>query len=263
MIVRFTGPCTVISISEEQILIPLNAKEYSDAHQPIVEENLMRLPFCFNEYSKPFIGFEHLNSLYRESYSCLIHGNYHAGIVIMNQLLEETLREIIRVHTGKNDGSVMEGLLSSMSQQSKVTLKRYLIHPELVNQISKIKEDIRHPYTHMRYRKILRGQKISAAKIMVGTDPEKILENVKNGVEASKEGKLQYDEYDPSGDPVVAAYLKRDIDKVLAIQLAWKIYPLYWLLMEEYLNHEITEASLKKFGSIWEPVAQKEKRHVG
>jgi hypothetical protein len=247
----------VIPISEEQILIQLNAKEFSDAHQSIVEENLMRLPLCFNEYSEPFIGFEHLNSLYRESYSCIIHGNYHAGIIVMSQLLEETLREIVRVHTGKSDGSVVEGLLSSMSLQSKVTSKHYLIHPELVNQISQIKEDIRHPYTHLRYKKILRGKKISAAKILVGTDPEKILENIKNSVEASKEGKLHYDEFDPSGDPVVAAVMKRDIDKGLAIQLAWRIYPLYWLLMEEYLNHEITGASLKMFGSIWEPVPPK------
>jgi len=247
----------VIQISEEQILIQLNVKDYSEAHQPIVEENLMRLPFFFNENSKPFIGFEHLNSLYRESYSCILHGNYHAGIIVMSQLLEETLREIIRVHIGKNDGSVFEGLLSSMSLQSKVTSKHYLIHPELVNQIAQIKEDIRHPYTHLRYKKILRGQKISAAKIFIGADPGKLLENIKEGIEASKKGKLQYNEYDPSGDPVVAAYMKQDIDKILAIQLAWRIYPLYWLLMEEYLNHKITDASLKMFGSVWEPVAKK------
>ncbi len=103
-----------------------------------------------------------------------------------------------------------------MPQQSNVTSKPYLIHPELVSQLIKIKEDIRNPYTHLRYKKIFRGHTIPGAKIEVGTDPEKIMDNFKEGIQAAKDGKLQFNEYDPSADPVVASYVKEDIDKVLA-----------------------------------------------
>ena len=177
----------------------------------------------------------------------------------MSQLIEETLREIVHVHTGNPDGSAFEGLLSAMSRKSRVTFKPYLIHPEIVNQLIKIKEEIRNPYTHLRYKKILKGKKISAAKIPLGSDPENLVENIKNGVEAVKEGKLAYKEYDPSKDPVMASLMKQEIDKDLAIMLAWKIYPLHWFLMEEYLNLEITNASVKMFGSVWEPMPKKGK----
>ena len=243
---------TLISI--ELPLIQLVAENVTQDDRSIIKENLIRLPFYFDENSEPFLGLHHLHSLYRESYFCILHGLYHAGIIIMPQLLEEVLREIIRVHTGVPNGSAFEGLLSAMPQHSKVTPKPYLVHPEFVIQLIKIKEDIRNPYTHLRYKKIFHGKTIPGVKFQgTGTDPEEIRDELKEGLQAAKEGKLQFNEYDPSVDPVVASYVKEDIDKTLAIQLAWSIYPLYWLLLEEYLNKDIITASVHRFGSVWEP----------
>jgi hypothetical protein len=175
----------------------------------------------------------------------------------MSQLLEEVLREIIRIHTGVSNGSGFEGLLTVMSQPSKVTSKPYLIHPEIVNQLIKIKEEIRNPYTHLRYKRIFKGRKLPAAVIQVGTDPEKLVENIKSSIESVRAGTTKFKEYDPSTDPVVSSYLKEDIDKVRSIQFAWSIYTLYWLLMEDCLNKDITNRALKQFGSILNPEIKK------
>jgi len=175
----------------------------------------------------------------------------------MSQLLEEVLREIIRVHTGVPNGSAFDGLLPAMSQHSKVTSKLYLVHPELVGQLKTIKEDIRNPYTHLRYKKIFQGRKLPAALIQIGTDPEKLVDNIKNGIESVRTGKTKLIEYDPCSDPVVSSYLKEDLDKIRSIQLAWRIYPLYWLLMEEYLNKEICNIALQKFESTLNPEIKK------
>ena len=247
----------MIQIPIDPPLTELKIEDYNIEQQPIIEENLRRLPFLFDENCEPFVGFHHLHSLYRESYFCILNGFYHAGIITMSQLLEEVLREIIRVHTGVTNGSAFEGLLAAMSQSSKVTSKPYLIHPELVNQLTIIKEEFRNPYTHLRYKKIFKGRRLPAALIHIGTDPKKLVENIKSGIESVRTGKTELKEYDPSSDPVVSSYLKEDIDKVRSIQLAWKIYPLYWLLMEEYLNKDIAELALQQFGDILNPEIKK------
>lgn len=247
----------MIQISIEPPFIELKIEDYNKKQQSIIEENLIRLPHLFDENCEPFIGFHHLHSLYRESYFCILNGFYHAGIITMSQLLEEVLREIIRVHTGVTNGSAFEGLLAAMAQSSKITSKPYLVHPDLVNQLIRLKEDFRNPYTHLRYKKIFKGQKLPAALIQIGTEPEKLVENIKSGIESVRSGITEFIEYDPSVDPVVSSYLKEDIDKNRSIKLAWEIYPLYWLLMEEYLNKNIIELALQQFGEVLNPEIKK------
>lgn len=230
--------------------LKIDVDAYCQKQRTIIEKNLFRLPPLFNDFLEPFIGLNHLNYLYKESFHCIANGFYHAGIILMSQLLEETIREIIRINTGTNHQGTFEQLLDFASGKGEKSPKPFLIHPDLTRQLSNIKDTIRNPYTHLRYPKILQGQKAPAWKISVEAGQSKIMDSLIKEISAVKSGEKLGGEINlEQVDPTTASIFKQTIDEKKAFRLAWEIYPLYELLLEIYLDKSKYDRYIREFGS--------------
>lgn len=240
---------SVSSIKEPHFLV-IDIEEYCKERRLIIENNLFRLPLIFNDFSEPFIGLNHLNVLYKESFHCIANGLYHSGIVLMSQLLEETIREIIRINTGVNHQGTFERLLEFASGKGNNSPQPYLIHPEIIEKLHNILENVRNPYTHLRYPKIFKGQKTAAWKLTIPLEESKILASLEKELSEVKTGGKNAGELNlEQVDPVIASIFKQTADEKKAFVLAWKIYPLFELLLEMYLDKSKYEKYLREYGS--------------
>jgi len=242
---------------EQDLFIEITYETCIVQQKEKIESNLLQLPAFFNLFAEPFLGVNHLNELYRESYCCTVYGQYHAGILLMSQLLEETLREIIRVHTGISHKGIFEDLISFVSGKGKKSPQPYLIHPELTKTITKIKDDIRNPYIHNRYDKIFGDKRIPGSFINISQDPQTVVQDIKKGIDEFKSGNAEIHRFNPAIEPTIAVYMKKELDKVRVFALAWQIYPLYALLLEEYLSKDDYNKSIQRFGSPLESLKSK------
>ena len=234
---------------EDPIFITVDLDIYLVGHRKIIEENYSRLPLMFNDLRSPFAGINHLNALYKESYFCILHGLYHSGIVVMTQLIEETLREIIRINTGTPHQGTLDQLIGFVNKTNE-TSDKYLIHPELLAQITEIKNRVRNPYSHLRYKDIFKGKTTPVAKIKFQIPSEEGIEQkIQNSVE---EERVTLHELDLGIEPSISAIFKENYDKQLAFKLCWEIYALYWLLLEEYLTLDKYENYCRTVGSFVE-----------
>jgi hypothetical protein len=238
------------NVEEEPRFIVIDIDSYFQHQRTIIEKNLDRLPLQFNDFSQPFIGLNHLNVLYKESFHCITNGFYHSGIVLMSQLLEETIREIIRINTGINHQGTFERLLEFASGKGNNSPQPYLIHPVLIKKLNDILENVRNPYIHLRYPKIFKGQQTAAWKLTVPLEESKILASLEKELSdvrtgEKNAGKLNLEQV----DPVTASIFKQTADEKKAFVLVWEIYPLFELLLEMYLDKSRYDKYLREYGS--------------
>jgi hypothetical protein len=178
-----------------------------------------------------------------------LHGLYHAGIVVISQLLEETVREIIRINTGTPHQGTLDQLLGLVNKPKDHSTQS-LIHPLLIDQITQIKNQIRNPYSHLRYRDIFKGKKTPVARIKINIKPNGEIEESKNDQIDEEQNRISMHELDLGLEPSISAIFKEDYDKKLAFKLAWEIFALYWLLLELYLTPDRYEKYGREFGSF-------------
>ena len=239
----------VSNVKEPHFLL-IDIEEYCKNQQLIIERNLLRLPLLFNDFSEPFLGLNHLNVLYNESFHCIANGFYHSGIVLMSQLLEETIREIIRINTGINHQGTFERLLEFASGKGNNSPQPYLIHPVLIEKLNDILENVRNPYIHLRYPKIFKGKQTAAWKLTIPHEESKILVSLEKELSEVRTGeknagKLNLEQV----DPVTASIFKQTTDEKKAFVLVWEIYPLFELLLEMYLDKSRYDKYLREYGS--------------
>jgi len=237
----------------EAIFCEIDEPKVTAYFSDLFEMNLIKMPPYFNKEYKNLCGLQHLSTLYSESYWSICFGFYNSGISAMSLLIELTLREIIRVHTGIDHQGTYEDLLKVASgNHRKIKKKKPIIHPFVLNILEKIKDQIRNPYHHCNFNTLFKGQNNKMALINVGTNLEDIKANIKKGIEDARSGKLQFFDIPIAVDPSMAAVQKQELDEIRAFKLAWEIYPFFLFLVDEYLNQEQTKASLKIFGSPYD-----------
>lgn len=234
---------------EEESFLNIQSDELLTEIRDDVEDNLLHLPPFYNPYVEPFLSNGNLFSLYAESYRCIVYGQYHAGILLMGQLIEFTVFEIIRVHTGKQYKGKFASALDFAAGRIEGAPQPYTIHPEIVDRITALKNSIRNPYTHGDTKKILKGQTARGVMFKIGNKPENMLKNLEKTLDSLKSGKASYSEFNPADDPSIAYVFKKDVDKIRCFKLAWELYPLFDLLLDRYLNGEIQENFVKQYGS--------------
>jgi len=240
--------CTVSDVEEESFL-DIQSDELLREIQDDVEDNLLHLPLFYNPEVEPFLNNGNLFYLYAESYRCIVYGQYHAGILLMGQLMEFTVFEIIRVHTGKQYKGNYASALSFAAGKSDDSPQPHIIHPEIVDKIVTQKNTIRNPYTHGDIKKILKGRTAAAVMYKIGNGPDRILKSLERAVNSFKSGTAPYSELNPANNPSIAYVFKRDVDKKRCFKQAWELYPLFDLLLDQYLNRKIQEEFVKKYGS--------------
>lgn len=228
----------VCDLTEDKVndFVLLHIENVVDLRREEFENNLMQLPPLYNFYAEPFIHNGYLYSIYEESYFCIVYGQYHAGIVLMGQLLELTLFEIIRIHTGESYNGSFAKALRFAAGKLPESPNPPIVHPDIIKSITNYKNAIRNPYTHGDLRGIFRSQTAPAIMFKVGTKPEEILQNIEKAKNAFEEGQIPYSELNPADHPSIAPYFKRYLDTKRAFLLAWKIYPLFDLLLDLYLG---------------------------
>jgi len=234
---------------EDESFLNIQGDELLTEIRDNVEDNLLHLPQFYNPYVEPFLSNGNLCSLYAESYRCIVYGLYHAGILLMGQLIEFTVFEIIRVHTGKQYKGKFASALEFAAGRIESAPQPYTIHPELVDRIIALKNSIRNPYTHGDTKKILEGRTATGVMFKIGTEPENMLNNLEKALDSFESGTLPYSEFNPADDPSLAYVFKKDVDKKRCFKLAWELYPLFDLLLDRYLNGEIQENFVKQYGS--------------
>ncbi|QSZ66163.1 hypothetical protein RJ40_00940 [Methanofollis aquaemaris] len=163
--------------------------------------------------------------------------------------MEFTVFEIIRVHTGKRYKGNFASALDFAAGRIKDSPQPYIIHPEIVDRIKTLKNSIRNPYTHGDLKKILKGQTATGVMFKIGTKPENLLKNIEKTVNSFESGTMPYSEFNPADDPSIASYFKKDVDKKRCFRLAWEYYPLFDLLLDQYLNGEVQKNYVKQYGS--------------
>jgi len=240
-----------MTLDDLPLFIPFDLTDYFEQNKSRIEENYLQLPLLFNDLKPPFCGINHLNALYKQSYFCILHGLYHAGILVMSQLIEETLREIIRINTGTLHQGTLEHLLGAIND-SKGSSTHSLIHPILIDQITAIKNEIRNPYFHVRYKELFKGQTTPVARINFQMASDKMIVKPTETKKGKKTNGISLHELDLGLEPTISQIFKEEYDKKIALKLSWEIFALYWLLLELYLNQEKYDQYIRKFGSFVE-----------
>jgi len=240
-----------VSDVEDESFLNIQSDELLTEIRDNVEDNLLHLPPFYNPYVEPFLSNGNLFALYAESYRCIVYGLYHAGILLMGQLMELTVFGIIRLHTGKHYNGNFASALKFAAGRIENAPQPYLIHPEIVDRIIALKNSIRNPYTHGDTKKILEGQTATAVMFKIGNEHENILRNHEKAVDLFKSGTISYSELNPADEPSIAYVFKRDVDKKRCFELAWELYPLFNLLLDQYLNREIHREYVDKHGSLY------------
>jgi hypothetical protein len=205
-----------------------------------IDMNEVRVPVLFDKNNPTFLHLGHLYSIYYDSYLCLLCGFYHPAIMLMSQLMEVTLKEIIWVQ----DGVKMEKPFSTLLKYAKnkngerADTTKPLLHIYLISFLERVNTEIRNPYMHLNYDSLFQDQTIKIAGFEIGKTQEEISRNVGKLNEIIQGGSIKYIDINPIIDKIVAEVTKQQNEPQWAFQWAEEIYPLFWLLVEEYLSVE-------------------------
>jgi len=243
---------SLFNFLDEGLFTELSSTLLGGTNEEFIEENLLHLPPLYNRYHPSFVALSHLYNIYLESYLCIAYGLYSAGIIVIGQLFELTLKEIIRVHTGKYLERGELGLaLIIVKGEEKNNPKPFLVHPVITEQIDGFKNHLRNPYTHVDRKKLIGKKTVKGLLFEVKTGPGEILKSVENAkTEFSKNSENLID-FPIAEDPIIAEIYKKQFSERDAITTAWKMYPLFSLLVDLYLTPEQYQESIKKYGSIY------------
>ena len=226
---------------ENLLYINLDLEKYAIALKDKMYYNETFIPPLYNSSHQKFGAISHLYSIYYDSYQCILYGLYHPGIMLMGQLIEVTLKEIIFVHDNDEKERSFEKLLI-YSENTTGTIRKHstapLLPKNLNNVLRRVKDDLRNPYMHLNYTKLFQNDKINVIRFNVGTTFQEINQKIERVVAKAQKGEIPAIEINPAIDKLIAERTKRENEANWAINWAWEIYPLFELLIDEYLTHE-------------------------
>ncbi len=224
----------------------VNPDAFIEGIRSTIEENSILLP-DFLDIS--IIPDPNLYSIYKESYFCILTGNYNAGILLLGQLMEVSLKEIIFLKTG-------EPKKGTFGQALFFANKNRIIFDEDFRFLLQFINRIRNPYTHRDFRKILGYHLTPAWLFPTGRNPQELLKNIQTMQEGIKSGKYHPQFIDSASSSVTATIAKEQIDKPTAIHWAWMVYSELEQISAIYLTQAAYDEYQRKFGSPFEVIAK-------
>lgn len=224
----------------------INPAAFIEGIRSTIEENSILLP-DFLDIS--LIPDPNLYSIYKESYFCILCGNYNAGIILLGQLMEVALKEIIFLKTGE----LKKGTFGKALEFAD---KNRIIFDEDFRFLLQFKNRIRDPYTHRDFRKILGYHLMPVWQFPSGKTPHEMLKNIQTMQEGIKSGKYPPQFIDSASSTVIATIAKEQIDKPTAIHWAWMVYSELEQISSIYLNQAAYDEYQRKFGSPFEVIAK-------
>ena len=224
----------------------VNPDAFIEGIRSTIEENSILLP-DFLDIS--IIPDPNLYSIYKESYFCILTGNYNPGILLLGQLMEVSLKEIIFLKTG-------EPKKGTFGQALFFANKNRIIFDEDFRFLLQFINRIRNPYTHRDFRKILGYHLTPAWLFPTGRNPQELLKNIQTMQEGIEPGKYRPQFIDSASSSVTATIAKEQIDKPTAIHWAWMVYSELEQISAIYLTQAAYDEYQRKFGSPFEVIAK-------
>ncbi|MFA5253868.1 MAG: hypothetical protein WC367_04255 [Methanoregula sp.] len=230
--------------------------QLSDSINEEITVNSLKLPLLYNSQHPKFVALPHLYSVYYDSYKCILCGFYHPGIMLLGQLVEITVNEILLVHDNvQNQGTFTYAIKYAENANGKMRKcsKKPFFPKFIIDSLKRVLE-IRDCYTHLNYKKLFKDSKIKVYGFHVGDTFEEQLQTVNTVVTKLSNGEIQYSEIDVAFDKSIADMTKRKYDPEWAREWAWKIYPFFEFLVEEYLMVADYQEHIRIYGSAFDAI---------
>jgi hypothetical protein len=239
-------------VGKKDPFISLDIENYVTLLKSEIEKNEIFLPPLFESSDQKFMQIPHLYSIYYDSYQCILCGFYHPGIMLMGQLIEVTLKQIVFIHDNDDKERTFEKLIK-YSENATGNLRAHStkpLLPKLLNDVlCRVKNDIRNPYVHLNYTKLFENDTIGIIKFNVGESFQEINQKSARIITKVQLGEIPYIEIKPDMDKTLADVTKRQNEPYWAINWAWELYPLFELLIDEYLTVEDYRKHVELYGS--------------
>ncbi|PWR72176.1 hypothetical protein [Methanospirillum lacunae] len=224
----------------QPLFIEIDKEGFINSIDQHFESKIIELPSFYNPIHPIFLGKSHLFSIYQDSYLCILCGLYHPGIMLMGQLFEMILKEIILIYDGVNDERPLESMIKYAKNEDnkKRPINGPLLPLPILDLFTRVKDNIRNPYMHLNYAKIFGDEKIRGFKFPSGATFDELIENSQKAFDKLNKGEIKLVDIDPVVDKIIADTTKRDNDAKWAIEWAWELFPLFEMLIDEYLTED-------------------------
>ena len=209
-----------------------------------ISRRVNRLPYMLHPY---YVPDQNLFSIYSEAYHAFVFGLNNAGLILLGQLLEITLKEIILLKTG-------EKKTGTFGKAINFAKKKRILSEDDVKVLESFKDLVRNPYAHRNLEEILQNIYVPIFGIPLEGEPEEWPKIIDKAMEGIKSGKYKPSYIKASDDPTVAALIKPKIDEDRSIYWAWKIFLEFEILIDTYLQHDEFEEYVKAHGSPYDAV---------
>ena len=220
----------------------------SDEINSELKKNLEKLPYFLSSIK---IANYNLYSIYSEAYRIIAFGFYNAGILLLSQLLETTLREIVYVNTGIYRKGTFGSLIKNVKDK-KIIDKYSIIRLEY------FKNKIRNPYIHRDLNEIVKDIYVPTWPIYFKKDAKNPLKKIETAKKEINEGNRKPIFIPASLDSTVATIIKEKIDERRTIGLAWDVFSEFEILIDMYLKPEDYQNHIKKHGSPFDVISNKD-----
>lgn len=201
------------------------------------------------------IGDYNLYSIYKQAYISIACGLYDAGLVLLGQLLEITLKQIILIKTGKLlDEKTFGGALTVARKEGVLEYEDYAFLRFFVNKV-------RNPYAHRDFRAILGNRLLPLWGFPViapgeAFNAQQMVATVEKVIDGIKSGKYKPQFIDPVSDPGIACSTKEKWDQPRAIYLIWLVTIKFEQLVGIYLNQKCYDKYIREHGSPFDKITQ-------
>lgn len=219
-------------------------KMFKEGIDDEISKRVIRLPYMLHPYNIPD---QNLYSIYSEAYRAFVFGLNNAGLMLLGQLLETTLKEIILLKTGKK----IKGTFGMAIEFAK---NKRILNENDINVLESFKDLVRNPYTHRNLEEMLENMYVPIWGIPLKGEPENWLKSLKKAMGGIEAGKYKPSYIRASDDPTIAVLVKSKIDEDRSIYWAWKIFLEFEILVDTYLTHEDFQKYIREHGSPFDAV---------
>ena len=212
----------------------------------IISKRVCQLPYLL-DYA--YVPDQNLYSIYFEAYCAFVYGLNNAGLMLLGQLLEITLKDIIYLKTGKKLKKKTFGNAIYFAKD------HHIISENDINVLKTIMNLVRNPYAHRNLEEILHEIHVPIWGIPLdGDDPEDWLESTKKALDGIRSGQYKPSYIRASEDPSIAAIVKSGLDEKLSIYWAWKIFFEFEILINSYLPYDEYQKFIQQYGSPFDDI---------
>jgi len=211
----------------------------------IISKRVCQLPYLL-DYA--YVPDQNLYSIYFEAYRAFVYGLNNAGLILLGQLLEITLKDIIYLKTEKKLRGTFGNAISFAKDHN-------IISKNDINVLITIKNLVRNPYTHRNLNEILHDIHVPILGIpLEGDDPKEWLKSTKKALDGIRSGQYKPSYIRASDDPNIAAIVKSGLDENLSIYWAWKIFFEFEILINSYLPYDEYQKFIQQYGSPFDEI---------